>query len=107
LSDLGVEVVELPDGGRDLNAVLNMLAERDLQSILVEGGTEVAGSFSDAKLVDKVTFIVAPIIVGGDRAPNAIGGNGAGRIEDAITLEHVTVEQLEKDIEITGYPKGS
>jgi len=52
----GVEVIESPDGGRDLNGVLAELKSRNIQSVLVEGGTEVAGSFCDAGLVDKVTL---------------------------------------------------
>src|SRR5262249_18698369 len=39
----GVEVVSLGNGGRDLAKVLGELADRSLQSLLVEGGAGVAG----------------------------------------------------------------
>ena len=104
LRDKGVEVVELEHGGRDLNAVLRTLAERDIQSILVEGGTEIAGAFCDAGLIDKVTLIVAPLIVGGSEAPNAVGGRGASSLSEALRLGNITIERLGEDIEITGYP---
>ncbi len=99
-----VEVVELEMGGRDLVAVLGELKKRDLQSVLVEGGTEVGGSFCDAKLVDKITFIAAPIIIGGRVAPNAIGGAGASNMSEALRLTDVVTTKLGDDIEITGYP---
>ena len=102
--DTGVEVVETEKGGRDLRKVLTVLAEREIQSVLVEGGTEVAGAFCDAGLVDKVTFIAAPLIIGGSDAPNAIGGKGAIDLKHALRLQNVSVEQLGVDIEITGYP---
>jgi diaminohydroxyphosphoribosylaminopyrimidine deaminase/5-amino-6-(5-phosphoribosylamino)uracil reductase len=107
VKDRGVDVVEIPKGGRDLNAVLRMLAEREIQSVLVEGGTEVAGAFCDARLVDKVTFIVAPLIIGGTEAPNAIGGKGADSLAEALRLENISVNRLGDDIEVTGYPRSS
>ena len=104
IKGMGIDVAELPEGGRDLRAVLQALADREIQSVLVEGGTEIAGAFCDAGLVDKVTFIMAPLIIGGSEAPKAIGGRGAAEISDALVLENLTVEQLGGDIEITGYP---
>ena len=100
----GVEVIESSNGARDLNSVLIALAERELQSVLVEGGTEVAGAFCDARLVDKITFIAAPLIIGGSDAPNAIGGKGAGQLSDALKLTDLSIKQLGADIETTGYP---
>ncbi len=101
----GVDVVKTQMGGRDLSGVLDQLKRRNIQSVLVEGGTEIAGSFVDAGLVDKVTFIAAPIIIGGREAPNAIGGAGTESITEAMHLQNVTVTQLGDDIEITGYPR--
>lgn len=104
LRDLGIEVVESENGGRDIPQVLDELKSRNIQSILVEGGTAVAGAFCDARLVDKVTFIAAPMIIGGDNAPNAIGGKGALSLDAALRLSDITVERHGDDIELTGYP---
>ena len=98
----GVQVPRID--ARDLKAVLAELYVREIQSVLVEGGTEVAGAFVDARLVDKITLIVAPIIVGGHDAPNAIGGKGAVSLETAIKMAELDITQLGPDIEITGYP---
>ncbi|MEQ1605586.1 MAG: bifunctional diaminohydroxyphosphoribosylaminopyrimidine deaminase/5-amino-6-(5-phosphoribosylamino)uracil reductase RibD [Pyrinomonadaceae bacterium] len=100
----GINVIETREGGRDLIDVLEHLRQLDIQSVLVEGGTEVAGSFCDAKLVDKVSFIVAPIIIGGRTAPNAIGGSGADSLADVLMLRDLNVSRLGDDIELTGYP---
>lgn len=98
----GVEVVR--ENARDLKAVLEALRARDLQSVLVEGGTEVAGAFIDAKLVDKLTFIVAPIVIGGHSAPLAIGGMGANSLENAMRLCDLEIIKYGGDYEFTGYP---
>lgn len=104
LRALGADVVQSPMGGRDLKGVLAELNRRDIQSVLVEGGSEIAGAFCDAKLVDKLTFIVAPIIIGGSKAPAAIGGGGADSLTDALRLKDITVEHRGNDIEVTAYP---
>ena len=104
LREFGVEVVELEKGSRDITAVLSELRERNLQSVLVEGGTEIAGAFCDARLVDKFSFIAAPLIIGGHIAPNAIGGIGARSLSEALRLTNVTTTILDDDIEISGYP---
>jgi len=103
LRSQGVDVVETEIGGRDLAAVLEELRAREVQSVLVEGGTEVAGAFVDARLVDKITFIAAPLIIGGREAPAAIGGMGAESIADALKLTDVEVTALGSDLEITSY----
>ncbi len=102
LIESGVDVARCD--ARDLNAVLDELKKRELQSVLVEGGTEIAGAFVDAKLVDKFTFIVAPIVVGGKDAPLAIGGNGADSLENSMRLKDLEMTKRGEDFEFTGYP---
>ncbi len=102
LNDFGVDVAKV--NARDLKAVLAELKKRDLQSVFVEGGTEIAGAFCDAKLIDKLTFIVAPIVIGGHFAPPAVGGNGANSLETAMRLKDLEVIKHGDDYEFTGYP---
>ena len=104
LEALGVEVLRDASGGRNLERVLQELAGRSIQSVLVEGGANVAGAFIDAGLVDKVSFFIAPIIIGGRDAPTAISGTGARKIADAIKLQDVEIAERGRDVEITGYP---
>jgi len=97
----GVEVVNSRRG--DLLEVLKVLGSRSLQSLLVEGGAAIAGEFIDGQLVNKVTFFIAPKIVGGVDAPGAVAGRGAELMADALQLERTTVFQRGDDIEVTGY----
>ena len=92
--------------GKNLFALLETLGRREIQSVLVEGGAKVAGSFIDARLVNKVTFFIAPKIVGGSDAPSAIAGHGIERMTEALELEGVSVVQRGRDLEVTGYPAG-
>ncbi|HLL71090.1 MAG TPA: bifunctional diaminohydroxyphosphoribosylaminopyrimidine deaminase/5-amino-6-(5-phosphoribosylamino)uracil reductase RibD [Pyrinomonadaceae bacterium] len=105
LQTLGVEIVRVPRGSRDLASVLEELHRRSLQSVLVEGGATVAGMFLDARLADKVSFFIAPLIIGGSDAKPAVAGAGATRIADAARLHDVEIAEHGGDVEITGYLK--
>jgi diaminohydroxyphosphoribosylaminopyrimidine deaminase / 5-amino-6-(5-phosphoribosylamino)uracil reductase len=102
LEECGVRVLREEGGGRDLRAVLEALAGETVQGVLVEGGANVAGAFLSAGLVNKVSFFVAPIILGGD-ALSAVGGAGALTVEQAMKLNPVEIERHGRDVEITGY----
>ena len=101
----GVDVVQIAEGGRNLHGVLRELGRRSLQSVVVEGGTSVAGAFYDAKLIDKVSFFVAPLIIGGCDAPSAIGGQGASLLAGAMRLLDLEVTKYGEDFEFSGYPQ--
>ena len=107
LKERGAEIVRLPHGARDLAAVLENLHRRSLQSVFIEGGATVAGMFLDANLVAKVSFFIAPLIIGGSDARAAIEGTGATRIADATRLRDVEITPHGSDVEITGYPENN
>ncbi len=96
---------KLARGRIDLNDLLTHLRERELLSVLVEGGPTVIGSFVDAGLVDKVSVFVAPLLLGGVDALSAVGGKGAAYIADAMRLSDLEVASVDGDLLITGYPK--
>lgn len=103
LETRGVEVIRLAGGARSLAVVLASLRERTLQSVLVEGGATIAGALVDAGLVDKLTFFIAPLVIGGRDARAAIGGAGAEQLSDATRLRDVEIIRRGADVEITGY----
>ena len=106
LEKLGVETIS-HSGTRDWQLVLAELSKRSLQGVFVEGGANVAGDLLSAGLVNKVTFFLAPRLIGGREAPSAIGGLGAERLAEAVELDNVEMIQRGSDFEITGYPRRS
>ncbi len=100
-----IEVLPADGTGRvSLPALLELLGESGVLTLLVEGGGVLLGSFFDERLVDKVCAIIAPMVIGGETAPTAVGGKGAARMADALRLREVSVERLSEDILVTGYP---
>jgi diaminohydroxyphosphoribosylaminopyrimidine deaminase/5-amino-6-(5-phosphoribosylamino)uracil reductase len=103
----GAELAIYPqgnDGRVDLTALLLDLGSRGVLTLLVEGGGVLHGSFFDQRLVDKVTAVIAPMIIGANPAATAVAGRGAQRMSDAVRLRDVTVERLGEDVLVTGYP---
>ena len=102
----GPEIQQFPvrDVHIDLERLIEFLAnERDVTSIMVEGGGTLLGSLFDLGLVDKVVAFVAPTIIGGKGSPGPIGGTGVEMMVDALQLERVRWKRLGRDMLITGY----
>ena len=103
----GAEVLVLParDGRVDLAALLDLLGERGMLTVLFEGGGVLLGSLFDQRLVDRMQVIIAPLVIGAADAPAAIAGRGAQRMTDAPRLTDIEVRRLGDDILITGTPR--
>ena len=105
---VGAESVELPseEGMVDLERLLKLLGEREITSVLVEGGGVLLGSLFDRGLVDKVVAFIAPVIIGGEQARTAIGGKGVDKVVDCIKLERVKTRSYDRDLMFSGYVGG-
>lgn len=99
------EIVVVPEhnGRVDLDILMRKLGEREITSLLVEGGSEIFGSFFDLHLVDKVLVFLAPKIIGGSESLSPIGGRGVDMISKGLTLKNLSHEKFEDDLVITGY----
>jgi len=86
-----------------LEKLLKALGEREITSVLVEGGGILLGSLFDCGLVDKVIAFIAPVIIGGSKARTAVGGEGVDKVVDSLRLEHVSVERFGDDLMVSGY----
>ena len=108
LENAGAEVAVVPDAEKRVNvtALLHLLGEREVSSILVEGGATLLGALFDQRVVDRVVAFIAPVVIGGTRAPGAVGGNGAATLADALRLRDVEFQQVGEDMMATGYPEG-
>jgi riboflavin biosynthesis pyrimidine reductase len=59
LREQGIEALVLPT--RDLAAVAASLAQREVQSLLVEGGPVLQQAWADAGLVDAAQYVETPV----------------------------------------------
>ena len=96
----GVEVLALParQGRVPLGPLCRALVRRGVHSVLIEGGSELlAGAFAE-RLVDRIVFFIAPVLIGGRDAPSALGGEGIRSLRRAIRLEGVVSRRVGEDL---------
>ncbi|MFO7792196.1 MAG: 2,5-diamino-6-(ribosylamino)-4(3H)-pyrimidinone 5'-phosphate reductase [Candidatus Saliniplasma sp.] len=88
--------IKCGDGDKvDLSKLMNVLEDRGIKSVLVEGGGEVIYSFFKEKLVDEYYVFVGSVVIGGKNSPSPADGVGARDIDDIISLklyDHQTLD---------------
>lgn len=104
LQERGAEVIELDpvDDRLPTEEVLRALAKLRIQSVLVEGGSRVLGSFIDARLGDRAYVFIAPRIIGGRDSVTAVAGAGAGEVSKGLELVNREIHILGQDVLISG-----
>ncbi len=100
----GIERVVLPatHGRLDPCDILASLAARGLRRILIEGGPGTVARFLEARCLDRLHVVVAPIILGGGRASLDLAP--ITRCEEALrphTVTHVLGEEVLFDCDLT------
>jgi len=105
LKEKGVKIVEAgeKDGRIDLSALMPLLGEMGITSLLIEGGSRVVQSALQARIVDKVMFFYAPKILGGDDGFPISRGLGPDTMNQALPVRDMVVKRFENDILIEGY----
>jgi diaminohydroxyphosphoribosylaminopyrimidine deaminase / 5-amino-6-(5-phosphoribosylamino)uracil reductase len=84
-------------GHVDLSAALGLLGERGLTRVLVDGGARLAAALLRAGLIDRLVWMGAPMLIGGDGIP-AIANLGLDGLADAPRFEHVATEVVGGDV---------
>jgi diaminohydroxyphosphoribosylaminopyrimidine deaminase/5-amino-6-(5-phosphoribosylamino)uracil reductase len=88
----GIVVIDVAGGGPGvpLLPALRALRRRGVWSLMVEGGSEVLGSFLAARVFDQVALFRAPLLLGGRGSLPAFGGPDPARLAAAIRMDRVT-----------------
>ena len=81
--------------------LLRRLAREGVTSLLVEGGGETLWEFFRAGCVDRVAVFLAPRLLGGARAPAAVGGTGFS-LARTPRFRDVEIERVGEDLLVTG-----
>lgn len=108
LEALGVatQPIDAPADGSaplDVRAVVAHLWEAwDISSILVEGGGQVAASFLEARLANRIAYFYAPKLIGGADARTALEGLGVHEVAHAPRVANPTLRRLGEDWLIEG-----
>ncbi len=94
----------LDDGRIDLVWLMRRLGEMGLASLLIEGGSQVAGSALRAGIVDKLCLFYAPKLLGGDDGVPICGGQGPALMQDSLPVRIEAVHRFDDDLMVEAYP---
>lgn len=105
LEAAGAEVVRVDSDpyGVSLRAVMQALAQRQITSVLIEGGSRVAASALRAGLVDKLYVFYAPKIIGGQEAPGMIADVGVRSMSGCLRVRDMRWRRVGPDLLAEGY----
>jgi diaminohydroxyphosphoribosylaminopyrimidine deaminase/5-amino-6-(5-phosphoribosylamino)uracil reductase len=105
LHKAGVHIYILPEKNKhiSLKKLTKLLGQVGIASVLVEGGGGLNASALKEGIVDKVVLFLAPLIIGGESAPGAVGGPGIKRLKQALSIKNLTVTPVGADWMVEGY----
>ena len=95
LEERGVVVLSAPGRARrvSVSAALRALRAHGVMSLMVEGGSEVLGSFVSERLFDELVVFRAPILLGGRGSLSVVGGDDPVQISDALAMSPAVLER--------------
>lgn len=104
LRQAGAEIVSIPqeNGRLDLRKVLENLAEREFNQVLVEAGAILNGALADAHLIDELVIYLAPTVLG-DSARGMLGMREFASMEDRTNFEFDDVRLVGSDLRLRAF----
>jgi diaminohydroxyphosphoribosylaminopyrimidine deaminase/5-amino-6-(5-phosphoribosylamino)uracil reductase len=80
----------------DLKDLLNKLGEKNINSVLVEGGAKTITSFLKEKLADRMIVVIAPLIVG--QGLSSINDREIKKLKDSLSFSSLKLYQYDRDL---------
>ncbi len=106
LKKKGVEIISFPksqSGRIDLKKALDWLGQKEISSVLVEGGPLLITNLIEKKLIDKIFVTLSTKLVGGEKAPTFFEGTGFPTIAQSIQLKKTKCFAIGNDMILEGY----
>lgn len=90
------------NGHVDLQHLMDVLGNHQIDSILLEGGSQLNWAAMQSGIVQKVQAYVAPKLFGGQTAKTPVGGVGVKTPSDAFPIKNSRVTRLDEDFLVEG-----
>jgi diaminohydroxyphosphoribosylaminopyrimidine deaminase/5-amino-6-(5-phosphoribosylamino)uracil reductase len=107
LLEHGIQVEQVAsagsDGRPDLNAICRCLADREITSVMIEGGAMVNWTALASRAADKVFFYYSPRILAGTGSVPFAAGPGFRKMKEAAHLKSFRLHRFGEDFAVEGY----
>jgi 2,5-diamino-6-(ribosylamino)-4(3H)-pyrimidinone 5'-phosphate reductase len=82
----GAEVIVCGKDRVDIDGMMQSLQDRGIARLMVEGGPTLIWQLVARRMIDHITLIQIPYIIGGDSTPSLVGGPGVDLIGDVVQV---------------------
>ncbi len=107
LQEQGIQVEQVasagPDGRPDLQAICRRLADREITSVMIEGGAMVNWAALASRIADKIFFYYSPKILAGAGSVPFAAGAGFRKMSEAAHLKWFRLHRFGEDFAVEGY----
>jgi diaminohydroxyphosphoribosylaminopyrimidine deaminase/5-amino-6-(5-phosphoribosylamino)uracil reductase len=106
LQEAGAEIMIIEADERQVSipGVIAALAEREITSLLLEGGPTLAGAFWRHGLIDRIVAFIAPKVLADPSALPMVVGPPASAMAQAIPLAQLQIRRMGNDVMVSGIP---
>lgn len=87
------QIVVCGESRVDLSELMEILCQRGIEKLMVEGGANLNWSLLRAGLVDELYVYVGGMLIGGEKAPSLVGGKGF--LGDFPELELISLQPMD------------
>jgi 2,5-diamino-6-(ribosylamino)-4(3H)-pyrimidinone 5'-phosphate reductase len=98
LNKVPVEIITVGKNSVNIKSLLEKLSEKNIKSILVEGGGTVNWEFIKQNLFDEMIVTVSPYLIGGNNAVSLVQGIGFDKISKSPNLRLKSVKRLKNHL---------
>ena len=98
LSKFPVEVIITGEKSVNIKSLLKKLAEKKINTLLVEGGGTVNWEFIKQNIFDELLITISPFLVGGKNAISLVHGDGFDKISKSPHLQLKSIKRLKNHL---------
>lgn len=96
IEDRNLEVIKFTDNIGFVE-LFTQLDSRRIERMTIQSGGDMNATLLRAGLINEISIVVAPVLIGGKDTPSLIGGQSLFELEALKTLELLEVKRLEND----------
>ena len=98
LREFPVEVIVTGEKSVNIKSLLKKLAEKNIRTILVEGGGTVNWEFVKQNIFDELIITISPFLIGGKNAISFVQGDGFDKISQSPNLQLKSIKRLKNHL---------
>lgn len=100
LENFGCKVIRVAELNchMDLEDLMKQLGAQNIDSILLEGGSNLNAAALEAGIVNKVQAYISPKIFGGESAKGPVGGKGIYSPDEAFIMKNRKITLMDEDV---------